>query len=112
MFSLSTPPDGMSRLPYTRGGIMTEEEFHEIVKRNEDICSAMVGAMKALEYGVRTLIAVHPDPELLNHTWHDLISDLPDRHQDNTAPNPDMFNASMSAMLGILTLQIERAARP
>ena len=46
----------------------------EIVKRNEDICSAMLGAMKALEYGVRTLIAVHPDPVLLNHTWQALLS--------------------------------------
>jgi hypothetical protein len=88
---------------------MSDEEMLQIIKRNEDICSAMVGAMKALEYGVRTLIAVHPDPQLLNHIWQDLISDLQDRHEENSAPNPDMFNASMSAMLGILTLQIERA---
>jgi hypothetical protein len=90
---------------------MSEEEMLEIIQRNENICSAMVGAMKALEYGIRTLIAVHPDPQLLSHTWHDLISDIPDRHQDNTAPNPDMFNACMSAMLGQLTGQIDRAAK-
>jgi hypothetical protein len=70
----------------------------------------MVGAMRALDYGVRTLIATHPDPELLNHTWQDLISEIPDWHQDTTAPNSEMFNASMSAVLGVLTQQIERAA--
>jgi hypothetical protein len=91
---------------------MSEEEMHEIVKRNEDICSAMVGAMKALEYGIRTLIATHPDPMLLKHTWHDLLSDLPDHHLDTTAPNPELFNATMSAMLGLLTGQIDLAARP
>jgi hypothetical protein len=90
---------------------MTEEEMIEIVKRNEDICSAMVGAMKALEYGVRALIATHSNPELLNHTWHDLLSDIPDHHQDTTVPNPGLFNVSMSAMLGVLTGQIELAAR-
>ncbi|GLR00029.1 hypothetical protein [Dyella mobilis] len=89
---------------------MTEEEMLEVLKHNEAICSAMVGAMKALEYGVRTLIAVHPDPQLFNHTWQDIISDIPDKHIDTTAPNLEMFNASMSAMLGILTQQIERAA--
>jgi hypothetical protein len=90
---------------------VNEEEILEIVKRNEDICSAMVGAMKALEYAVRTLIATHPDPQLLNHTWQDLISEIPDHHQDTTAPNPKLFNGCMSAMLGQLTGQIERAAR-
>jgi hypothetical protein len=90
---------------------MSEEEMIEIVKRNEDICSAMIGAMKALEYGVRTLIAVHPDPQLLNHTWHDILSEIPDSHLDTSAPNPKMFQASMSAVLATLTLQIERAAQ-
>jgi hypothetical protein len=90
---------------------MSEEEMIEIVKRNEDICSAMLGAMKALEYGVRTLIAVHPDPVLLNHTWQDLLSDIPDNHQDTVVPNPGVFNATMSTMLATLTLQIERATR-
>ena len=90
---------------------MTPEEMLEVIKRNEDICSAMIGAMKALEYGVRTLIATHPDPTLVKHTWHDLLSDLPDHHQDTTAPNPQLFNASMSAMLGLLTGQIDLAAR-
>ncbi|WP_233842206.1 hypothetical protein [Dyella sp. 2HG41-7] len=89
---------------------MSEEEMREIIQRNEDICSAMVGAMKALEYGVRTLIAVHPDPQLLNHTWQDIISEMPDIHENNGAPNPKMFNASLSAMLGVLTRQIELAA--
>ncbi|MBE1159629.1 hypothetical protein [Dyella acidiphila] len=91
---------------------MSEQEMLETIKRSEDICSAMVGAMKALEYGVRTLIATHPDPELMKHTWHDLLSDLPDRHQDTSAPNPQLFNATMSAMLGVLTGQIDLAARP
>jgi hypothetical protein len=91
---------------------MSEEEMREIVKRNEDICSAMVGAMKALEYAVRTLIAVNPDPQLLNHTWQDLLSEIPDHHLDTPASNPQLFNAAMSAMLGLLTLQIERAAKP
>lgn len=91
---------------------MSEEEMFEIVKRNEDICSAMIGAMKALEYGIRTLIAVHPDPDLLNHTWHDVLSEIPDNHQDTPVPNPRIFNATMSAMLATLTLQIERAAKP
>ena len=90
---------------------MPEEEMREIVKRNEDICSAMVGAMKALEYGVRTLIAVHPAPELLNHVWHDLISELPDCHQETPAPNPELFRVAMSTMLATLTLQIEAATK-
>jgi hypothetical protein len=89
---------------------MSHDEMQEIVKRNEAICSAMVGTMKALEYAVRTLIAVHPNPQLLNHTWQDILSEIPDEHIDTSAPNPEMFNASMSAMLGVLTLQIERAA--
>lgn len=90
---------------------MTQEEMLEVVSRNEDICSAMLGAMKALEYGVRILVATHPKPEVVKHAWHDLLRELPDHHLKTTAPNSQLFNVSMTAMLGRLTGQIDLAAQ-
>jgi rhamnogalacturonyl hydrolase YesR len=72
--------------------------------------SASAGVIKALEYGVRALIATHPDPQLLNRVWQGLLSEVPDRHLHSSAPNPKMFHASMNTMLATLTLQIEQAA--
>lgn len=90
---------------------MSSDEMREIVERNEAMCSASVGAFKALEYAVRILIATHPNPGLVNHTWQDLLSEIPDHNLDTSVPNPDMFHATLSAMLATLTQQIELAAR-
>lgn len=90
---------------------MGGEELRDLLDRNEAVCSMLVGIAKAMDYGMRALIATHPDPKHLNHTWHDMLAAISDCHLDTSAPNPDMFHKGMQTSLATLTQQIELAAR-
>ena len=62
------------------------------------------GYLKALEYGVRTLIITHPYPDLLSRAWASILPGITEAH------GPEggwIFNAAFQQLLSVLTQQIE-----
>lgn len=71
---------------------------------------ALAGAIKALEYGVRALIATHPDPEGFARAWQALLPEIAEAHV-NIASETPAFRDGMQSVLSRLTRQAGLAAQ-
>lgn len=77
----------------------------------ESQIQALMGHVKALEYGLRLLIATHPSPNVILHTL-DRITDqaLSPAPLAGDVPEP-MYQAALHQGLGIIREQITEAVR-
>jgi len=77
----------------------------------ESQMQALMGHVKALEYGLRLLIATHPSPNVILHTL-DRITDqaLSTTQLVGDVPEP-MYQAALHQGLGIIREQITEAVR-
>jgi len=79
----------------------------------EGTLAVFAGRLMALEYGLRTLIAVHPAPEGLHAVWQALLPTIADKHSSQKSverlPN---FHQGLIEGLGRLTGQIEETLKP
>lgn len=65
------------------------------------------GYLKALEYGLRAALIVHPDPSELSAIWSQLLPGIADAHAEaGTA----VYTAALQQALALLTSQIAEAA--
>ena len=87
----------------------TGTSIDERLEQVESQMHALMGHVKALEYGLRLLIATHPSPEVILHTL-DRITD------EALSPNPlagdvpePMYQAALHQGLGIIREQITEA---
>ena len=85
----------------------TDERLEQI----ESQMHGLLGHVKALEYGLRLLIATHPSPDVILHTL-DRITDeaLTPTPLAGDAPEP-MYQAALHQGLGIIREQITEAVR-
>ncbi|UQY89291.1 hypothetical protein LQE85_08855 [Stenotrophomonas rhizophila] len=67
---------------------------------------AILGHLKAMEYGLRLLIATHPNPEVLIAASEGLEQRATSAHLDDDA----MYSAAITQGITILRDQIEAAA--
>lgn len=88
-------------------GTSTDERLEQLERQMH----ALLGHVKALEYGLRLLIATHPSPDVILHTL-DRITDeaLTPTPLAGDAPEP-MYQAALHQGLGIIREQITEAVR-
>lgn len=88
-------------------GTSADERLEQI----ESQIHALMGHVKALEYGLRLLIATHPAPDVILYTL-DRITDqaLSPTPLAGDAPEP-MYQAALHQGLGIIREQITEAGR-
>ena len=85
----------------------TDERLEQI----ESQMHALLGHVKALEYGLRLLIATHPSPDVILHTLdHITDEELTPTPLASDAPEP-MYQAALHQGLGIIREQITEAVR-
>lgn len=89
----------------------TGTSVDERLEQVESQMHALMGHVKALEYGLRLLIATHPSPEVILHTL-DRITDqaISPTPLAGDVPEP-MYQAALHQGLGIIREQITEAVR-
>ncbi|MBD7954301.1 hypothetical protein H9654_08785 [Stenotrophomonas sp. Sa5BUN4] len=76
------------------------------LERCELELQASCGCLKALEYGLRAVIAAHPDPATLASLWSQVLPEVADQHSGNANSTP-LYDAAFQHALATLTEQIE-----
>lgn len=71
---------------------------------------AMRGYVKALEYGLHSVIASHPAPVALSELWVHVLPELADMHGGEEEA-PPLFNAAFQQALAALSEHIDGALR-
>ena len=66
------------------------------------------GYIKALEYGMHTLIARHPNPAELAELWAHVLPEVADHHAE-MKERPPLYHAALQQALGVITEQINGA---
>lgn len=72
----------------------------------------LAGQVKALEYGMRVLIAAHPNPDDLHAAWQALLPAIAETHATSAqGVRIPGFQLGMTETLSLLSRQIEQRAR-
>jgi len=87
---------------------MTEtEQILDRLHACEAALDAQRGYIKALEYGLRTLMVTHPTPSRLDIAWRHLLPKIADTH---AAADSAIFTSAFQQALVLIGKQIEDAA--
>lgn len=70
--------------------------------------AALLGHIKALEYGLRAAIAAHPAADAMSLLWAQMLPDISDRHASTGHVD---FNAALQRGLRTIGAQIDEAAK-
>jgi len=88
-------------------GTSTDERLEQV----ESQIHALMGHVKALEYGLRLLIATHPSPDVILHTLNRITDQaLAPTPLAGDVPRP-MYQAALHQGLAIIREQITEALR-
>ncbi len=88
-------------------GTTADERLEQV----ESQIQALMGHMKAMEYGLRLLIAAHPSPDVILHTLNRITDQaLTPAPLTGDAPEP-LYQAALHQGLGIIREQITEAVR-
>lgn len=88
-------------------GMTADERLEQV----ESQIHALMGHVKALEYGLRLLIATHPSPNVILHTLEGITDQaLSPTPLTGDAPQP-LYQAALHQGLGIIREQITEAVR-
>lgn len=73
---------------------------------------ALMGQLKAIEYGLRAALTAHPDLPTLQHLWANMLPSIADAHLPGQADGPDhpMYHAALKQGLALITQQLDAAA--
>lgn len=90
---------------------MKAEEIRRRLDRADAAACLALGRTKALEYAIRFIIAVHPDPEIVEAAWQRLLVQIADEHAEAPEGMPDvsMYDAGIQQGLAAMTRQLELA---
>lgn len=80
------------------------EQILDRLQACETVLDAQRGYIKALEYGLRTLMVTHPAPDRLESAWKHLLPGIADTH---AAADNAMFTAAFQQALVLIGQQIE-----
>ncbi|WP_313424679.1 hypothetical protein [Stenotrophomonas rhizophila] len=88
-------------------GTSTDERLEQV----ESQMHALMGHVKALEYGLRLLIASHPAPEVVQHALDRITAQaLSSAATGGLEPHP-LYQAALHQGLGIISEQISESVR-
>lgn len=86
---------------------MDEEALRTRLARVDAMACLALGRTKGLEYGLRFLIATHPDRAELERSWQQLIALAAETHLDTPEALPDaaMYRAGIQQALAVMSQQ-------
>lgn len=88
--------------------ISSYSDLMQRLERCEMELQASRGYIKALEYGLRAVIACEPEAERLAAVWAHVLLEASEEHQGDAASSP-LFHAALQHALSVVTEQIQQA---